>query len=201
MAPAATALLAHWGYGAIFVAVVLGNVGFPIPEESILALSGYLAQRGDLRLPLVLAIGFVSAVVGDNIGYWLGRRYGRAAIERYGHLAFVTPARLAWLSGLVVRYGAWAVFFARFVAGLRFLAGPLAGATGLPLLTFTTANIVGALLYIPIAVGVGYALGYGFGDNIERLIGRAERIVLVAVILVTLGFLAIRIVRAWRPPR
>ena len=65
-------------------------------------------------------------------------------------------------------------------------------------MTFTTANILGALVYIPIAVGLGYALGYGFGDNIERLIGRVERTVLVAVIVLTVGFLAIRIIRNWR---
>jgi membrane protein DedA with SNARE-associated domain len=87
MTSTATELVAHWGYGAIFVAVLLGNVGVPIPEETILALSGYLAQRGDLRLPTVLVVAFVSAVLGDNLGYWLGRRCGRAAIERYGHLA------------------------------------------------------------------------------------------------------------------
>jgi membrane protein DedA with SNARE-associated domain len=201
MTSTATELVAHWGYGAIFVAVLLGNVGVPIPEETILTLSGYLAQRGDLRLPMVLVVGFVSAVLGDNLGYWLGRRYGRGAIERYGHLAFVTPARLAKMSGLVKRYGGWAVFAARFVAGLRFLAGPLAGATGLAPRTFITANILGALVYIPFAVGVGYAVGYGFGDDIERLIGRAERIVLVTVLAVTVGVLAIRIIQACRSAR
>jgi membrane protein DedA with SNARE-associated domain len=86
--------LAHWGYGAIFVAVVLGNVGLPVPEETVLALGGYLAERGQLRLAAVLAVSFVSAVAGDGLGYWLGRRYGRAPIERYGHWLFVTPTRL-----------------------------------------------------------------------------------------------------------
>jgi membrane protein DedA with SNARE-associated domain len=190
--------LAHWGYGAIFVAVVLGNFGLPVPEETVLALGGYLAQRGDLRLTLVLAVGFVSAVVGDALGYWIGRRYGRAAIARYGESVYVTPARLEKVSQLVRRYGAWAVFGARFVAGLRFLAGPLAGATGLPPLPFATANVLGALLYTPYAVGIGYAVGYGFGDRIERLVGRVEWIVLLAAVVLTLGVVAIRAVRRRR---
>ena len=77
-------LIKHWGYLAIFVFVVLGNLGVPVPEESILVLAGYLVWQGDLRLPLVLLVGMLSAIAGDNLGYWLGRRYGQAAIARYG---------------------------------------------------------------------------------------------------------------------
>src|SRR5574341_1666084 len=62
-------LIGHWGYSAIFLAVVLGNVGMPVPEEAILALAGYLVWRGKLRLPLVLAVGIASAAAGDNLGY------------------------------------------------------------------------------------------------------------------------------------
>src|SRR5262245_11322512 len=190
-------VLSHWGYGAIFVGVVLGNVGLPVPEETILALGGYLAQRGELRLPLVMAVGFLSAVTGDGLGYWLGRRYGRTAIERYGQWV-VTPARLAKVSSFISRYGAWAVFGARFVMGLRFLAGPVAGAMGLAPLTFVTANVLGALLYIPCAVGIGYAVGYGFGDNIERVIGRIERVGLGAIVVLTVVVVGVRLLRARR---
>ena len=71
--PDGIALLSTWGYLGIFLAVALGNIGVPLPEETILALAGYAAQRGQLKLPTVLAVGVISAVVGDNIGYWLGR--------------------------------------------------------------------------------------------------------------------------------
>jgi len=87
-------LLDHWGYLGIFLAVVLGNVGLPVPEETVLAMAGYAASRGVLHLPVILVIGVVSAVAGDNIGYWLGHRYGRRAIERFGHLAFIPPQRM-----------------------------------------------------------------------------------------------------------
>ncbi len=62
-------LINHWGYFAIVLVVVLGNVGLPVPEESILVLAGYLAWRGELKLPLVIAVGIISAVMGDNIGH------------------------------------------------------------------------------------------------------------------------------------
>lgn len=197
-------LVGHWGYAAVFMVVVLGNVGLPVPEETVLVLAGYLGWRGDLRLPLVVAVGVVSAVAGDNLGYWLGRRYGRAAIARYGWAVLVTPARLQMVTAWVTRYGAWAVFGARFVAGLRFLAGPLAGATGLPPLRFLAANVLGAGLYVPSAVGLGYAMGYGLGDRIEWLrqgLGRVEHWGLLAVGLLTVGVLALRVLRARRADR
>jgi membrane protein DedA with SNARE-associated domain len=200
MASGAAELLAHWGYGAIFVAVILGNIGFPVPEETILALGGYMAQRGALRLDVVMAIGIVSAVTGDAIGYWLGRRYGRRAIERYGRWVYITPARLDKVCGFVTRYGAWAVFCARFVAGLRFLAGPLAGATGLRPLAFAAGNVLGAGLFVPMVVGLGYLLGRAFGDDIERLVRHVEHAALGVALVLALVLVMARLIRARRVP-
>jgi membrane protein DedA with SNARE-associated domain len=189
------ALLEQWRYAAIFLMVILGNMGLPVPEETVLALGGYLASRGVTRLHWVVVIGVISAVIGDNIGYWLGRRYGRAAIERYDRWVFVSPERLRTISAFVGRYGALAVFVARFVPGLRFLAGPLAGAMGMPPITFTLANALGALAYVPYAVGLGYAVGYSMGDVIQGLMGRVERFAIAAIAVLTLVFSARRILR------
>ena len=198
MASGAAELLAHWGYFAIFVAVILGNIGFPVPEETILALGGYMAQRGALRVDIVMTIGIVSAVTGDGIGYWLGRRYGRRAIERYGQWVHITPARLDKVCAFVARQGAWAVFCARFVAGLRFLAGPLAGATGLRPLAFAAGNVLGACLFVPIVVGLGYLFGRTFGDDIERLVRRVEHVALGVALVLPLVLVIARVVRARR---
>lgn len=200
MASGAAELLAHWGYFAIFVAVILGNIGFPVPEETILALGGYMAQRGALRLDIVMTIGIVSAVTGDGIGYWLGRRYGRRAIERYGRWVHITPARLDQVCAFVARHGAWAVFCARFVAGLRFLAGPLAGATGLRPLAFAAGNVLGACLFVPIVVGLGYLFGRTFGDDIDRLVRRVEHVALGVALVLALVLVIARVVRARRVP-
>ena len=200
MASGAAELLAHWGYFAIFVAVILGNIGFPVPEETILALGGYMAQRGALSVDIVMTIGIVSAVTGDGIGYWLGRRYGRRAIERYGRRVHITPARLDQVCALVARHGAWAVFCARFVAGLRFLAGPLAGATGLRPLAFAAGNVLGACLFVPIVVGLGYLFGRTFGDDIERLVRRVDHVALGVALVLALVLVIARVVRARRVP-
>ena len=193
--PDLSPVLEHWRYPAIFVVVILGNVGLPVPEESVLALGGFLAQRGDLRLTGVLAVGVLAAVAGDNLGYWTGRRYGHEALTRCGRYLWITPDRLAKASAAMTRHGGLAVFAARFVPGVRTLAGPVAGATGMRPLTFVFSNALGALLYVPYAVGLGYAVGYGAGSAIERVLGRAEPFFVVAIVVATLALVARRLRR------
>jgi len=195
-------LLENWGYIAIFAVVILGNMGLPIPEETILILAGYLVWEGKLRLPLVLGVGVVSAILGDNLGYWLGRKFGRRTVERYERWIFVTPERLDATQRIVARYGPLAVFAARFLPGVRFLAGPVAGITGVRPLPFIVANVLGASLYVPASVGIGYAVGLGLGDYLARL-GKAawqlEHVVMIFALCVTLVLLLWRAVRATRP--
>ena len=188
-------LISHWGYPAIFLFVILGNLGLPVPEETILVLSGYLIWRGELSLPLVLAVGIISAAAGDNLGYWIGREFGRGAVERYGQQVLATSERMESVWRFVTRYGALGVFAARFIPGLRFMAGPLAGAVR-PL-PFIVANLLGAALYVPYAVGIGYALGYGLGAYVER-IRRLEYIVLIGATVAALGVLGWRALRGRR---
>ncbi len=195
--------LEHWGYAAIFAVVVLGNVGLPVPEETVLTLAGYLVWRGDLRLWLVLIVGIVSASVGDNVGYWLGRRLGAAGVRRYGTRFWVSPARLDASQRLVLKYGALAVFVARFLPGLRFAAGPVAGMTRMPAPAFFIANVLGACLYVPVVVGVGYAIGRGVGPRLEQArttLVAVEHLVLAMAILGTLGALVMRARRLRRAP-
>ena len=197
-------LIGHWGYLAIFVLVILGNIGIPLPEETVLLLAGYMVWQGKLHLPLVLAVGIVSAVAGDNLGYWFGREYGQGTIERYSHWVLGNSKRLKSMRGFVTRYGSLAVFAARFLPGLLFLAGPLAGATGLRPLAFFPANVLGAALYIPLAVGLGYAVGYGLGEyvaQLERVVGEIEHVVLIGAILAALALMGWRALRAARTRR
>src|SRR2546428_13234594 len=79
-------LITDWGYAGIFLVVILGNIGLPVPEETVLAVAGYLVWSGRLQLVPVLIVALVSAVAGDNFGYWLRRHYGRAAVERLAPL-------------------------------------------------------------------------------------------------------------------
>lgn len=195
-------LLESWGYIAIFAVVVLGNMGLPIPEETILMLAGYLVWEGKLQLPIVLAVGIASAILGDNLGYWLGRKFGRRAVERYERWIFVTPERLDATQRIVARYGPLAVFAARFLPGVRFLAGPVAGIGGVRPLPFIVANVLGASLYVPASVGIGYAVGLGWGEylsQLEKAAWQLEHVVLIFAVCVTFTLLAWRALRAARP--
>lgn len=185
-------LLDHWGYPAIFGIVVLGNLGLPLPEEGVLILAGYLVWTGKLRLDAVIVLAIASAVLGDNLGYWFGRRYGRAAILLYGRRLFITEARLEKTSRFVKRFGPYAVFFARFLPGVRFMAGPLAGSAGMDFTLFFAANIAGGTIYAPACVGVGYLLGQGLGDILMRfeiIVGKVEHyaLALIGLIAVVIG--------------
>jgi membrane protein DedA with SNARE-associated domain len=190
-----TLFVEHWGYAAVFVVVVLGSVGLPVPEETILTLAGYLVWRGDLGLGPTLLIGIASASIGDNLGYWFGRRVGAGAVRRYGARIGLSSESLAAGQRFIAKHGPLAVFAARFIPGVRFAAGPLAGVAGMRAPVFFTANVLGASCYVPVVVGVGYAIGRGAGTRLERVrsVGVAvEHVVLAAAILGTLAAVVIR---------
>jgi membrane protein DedA with SNARE-associated domain len=194
-------LIEHWGYVAICVSILLGNLGVPVPEESTLVLAGYLVRQGDLRSPWVLLVGTLSAIAGDNVGYWIGRRYGQETLKRYGRWVLLTPARLEGARRLVTRYGGLGVFSARFITGLRFMAGPLAGSTGLRPRTFLAANTLGALIYVPMMVAAGYGVAYGVSLYLTRfawVVGRVDRLILIGAGVGAAAFLGWRALQAIR---
>jgi membrane protein DedA with SNARE-associated domain len=202
--PDLTQLIGHWGYLAIFVLVVLGNIGVPVPEEAVMVLAGLLIWEKKLWFPAVLIVGFFAAVVGDNFGYWAGRRYGRALVECYGQRLFITSERLDWMQRFVNRYGLFGVFLARFIPGLRFMAGPLTGIASMPFPRFFLANMAGAAIYVPLVVAFGYGVGLGFGRylyELERFAVEAEHIVLWVIFIATLVSLAWRFFNYTRSQR
>jgi membrane protein DedA with SNARE-associated domain len=165
------ALLARYGYAVVFAGVFLENLGVPVPGETALLAAGVLAQRGTFSLPRVIGLGIAAAILGDNLGYWIGRRRGRRLAERHGRLVGLTPVRLASLDAFFVRHGARMVFFARFVSGLRVLAPLFAGMSGLPWPRFLLYNAAGALVWTTAVGSVGYLFGQSWG-LLERWVGR-----------------------------
>ena len=164
-------------------------------------LAGLLVWEKKLELSVVLIVGFLSTVSGDNLGYWAGRTYGRATIERYGQKLFISSERLDVMQNFVNRHGQVAVFLARFIPGLRFLAGPLTGIAGMPFPRFFLANIAGAAVYVPLIVAFGYAFGLGFAEYIhwiEGYLAKAEHIVLAAIMMTAVTSFAWR---AFKPKR
>src|SRR3712207_2052345 len=190
-------LIEHYGYLVVFFGVMLESTGVPLPGETILLASGFLAQRGHLHLGDAIVFGILGAVVGDQIGYWVGREGGRPFVLRWGRYVRITPERLARAEAFVARHGGKAVFLARFFAGLRVFGALVARISRMRWRTFVFYNALGGAVWATAAVLVGYFLG-GSLHLVERWLGRAT-LLLAAVVVAAVGFyLAYRWVSAHR---
>jgi membrane protein DedA with SNARE-associated domain len=178
-------LFARYGYAVVFAGVFLENTGLPVPGETALLAGAALAHFGRLTLWRVVVTAIAAAILGDNLGFFIGRRGGRWLLERYGGRLGVTTARLANFDRFFERYGAKTVFVARFVTGLRVVGAVLAGASGLRWPTFLFYNATGAVVWCSAVATAGYALANSW-DTLERWIGRAGVAGLALVIVLFL---------------
>jgi membrane protein DedA with SNARE-associated domain len=178
-------LFARYGYWAVFVGVCLENAGLPVPGETALLAGAALASFGRLSLVLVILVATAGAILGDNLGFLVGRRGGRVLAERHGWKIGLTQARLGRFDGFFVRHGPKAVFIARFVTGLRVFGAILAGASGLSWRTFLFYNATGAIVWSTAIGTAGYVLGASW-DVLERWVGRSGVVALAVVTIVAL---------------
>jgi membrane protein DedA with SNARE-associated domain len=177
-----TEFIRDYGYVALFVIVLLENAGLPVPGETAVLTAGFAAHTGHLRLPLVILVAFLAAVVGDNCGFWVGREVARPRLQRGRALLLLTPRRMAKFEAYFHRFGPATIFVARFVTGLRVIGAPAAGAAGMPWSRFLIAQVSGAAAW---ATTMGL-LGYFFGHAWEQLhgwIGTTAWVLLGAAIL------------------
>lgn len=169
----------HFTYAGLFLVLVLCGLGLPVPEDLALLTGGFLVHRGITQYPTTLAVSFVGVVAGDNSLFFLGRRFGTNLLK---YLEFVRPRtlpRIERLKRFMDRHGPMAIFYARFLAGMRALVYVIAGSTGVSPRRFVVYDALGALISVPLAVSIGYF----FGDQIEsavRYLGGFDRLVLVA---------------------
>src|ERR671917_1401008 len=170
-------LIGQYGYLVVFLGVMLESIGIPLPGETILIAAGVMVQQGRLDLGDAIIFGILGAVVGDQIGYWVGREGGRPFVLRWGRYLLVTPERLARAERFFARHGGKAVFLARFVAGLRVFGALVAGISRMRWRTFFFYNAVGGTVWATAAVMVGYLLG-GSLDLIARWAGWASLLLL-----------------------
>jgi len=176
--------IVHYGYWAIAVALLLENTGIPVPGETVLLLASFLAySQHELQLSSIIIVGTVAATLGDNLGYAVGRRGGRPLLERYRELLCIRPATLERGDRLFAQYGAVAVFFARFVFGLRIVGGPLAGVLRMSWKKFLLFNFLGASLWVTAVATVGYL----FGRHWARLVQDLKRLDITVAIVVLLA--------------
>lgn len=159
-------LFAAYGCWVLFFGVMLENAGVPLPGETALLAAAFLASPaggGMFHLWAVIAVAAAGAVIGDNIGYWAGREFARKRIAAGKRFLFLTPGRVERAERYFDKYGAATVFFGRFVALLRIVAGPAAGVAGMAWWRFALANAAGAVVWATAIGLVGYYAGGAWG--------------------------------------
>lgn len=167
-----TDLFARYGYWVIFFGVMLENAGLPVPGETVLLFAGFLAYHREIHLGRAVLMAILGATLGDSLGYGVGRWGGTALVDKYRGRFLLSARRFDKAQTLVLRHGHWAVFVARFITGLRVVAGPLAGAFLMPYPRFLFFNFTGAVVW---AISIGW-VGFWFGSSWERLVRLFQQI-------------------------
>ena len=170
-------ILSSYGYWAIFAVILLESAGVPMPGETVLvAAAVYAGSHKGLDIGLVVAAAAAAAILGDNVGFLVGRRLGEPLLVRYGaRMGFDSRKQLLGRY-LFRRYGGAVVFFGRFAAVLRTYAALLAGINGLEPWTFFLWNAAGGIAWATL-FGIG---GYVLGQGIDRIAGPVGWVALAA---------------------
>jgi membrane protein DedA with SNARE-associated domain len=186
-----------YGTVAVLVILTLEACGAPVPGETLLILGSVLAGRGDMSLPALLIFAWAGSVLGDNIGYWIGRKLGRAAVSRYGAKIGLDAVRFNAIEGVFARYGAATVAFARFFNVLRQLNGIVAGTLGMDWRRFLLFNALGAALWV-----ATWVLGtYYLSEHISTITRLAHRIGIVGGVMAAGVVLVALMILFWRRRR
>jgi membrane-associated protein len=186
---------ASLGYGVLFLLVGMESAGLPLPGETALLTAAVLAAQGRLSLPLVIVIAAAAAIVGDNVGYLIGRSGLRRLLTRPGRFERRRQRLLAQGEAFFARSGSAAVFFGRWITGLRVVVAWLAGADRMPWPRFALWNALGGIAW---ATSLSL-LVYGVGSASPSVFGTLGLVGLVAAVVAVLGYILTR--RLSRPGR
>ena len=176
--------LNHYGLWAVLALVLVEDFGIPVPGETVLIAAAVFAGGGRLNVFAVALVGFAAAVVGDNIGYVIGRFGGRRLVERWGRYIFLTPERLDKAEAFFNRHGAKIIVVARFIEGLRQANGIIAGIAQMHWLRFLACNALGAALWVATWVSVGYFAGQHITPIYDAITRYSLYALIIAVVVI-----------------
>jgi len=177
----------HYGAFAVMPILAIEAIGAPVPGESLLIFASILAGRGELSLPALLISAWVGSVIGDNLGFLIGRKLGRATVLRYGAKVGLTNERFSGIEKKYTRYGSATVLFARFFSILRQLNGIVAGMLGMPWWRFALLDAVGAALWVMVWA---FAPAY-FSEHLTAIVALAHHTKGVVSIMVAAGLMLV----------
>jgi len=187
------AWISQYGYIAIFLLLVFGIVGLPVPDETLLTFTGYLIFRGSLSFPLAFLTAFCGSACGITTSYILGRTFGLKLIHRYGRYLRLREEHLNKAHAWFERVGHWGLTFGYYVPGVRHFTAYAAGMSGLELRPFVLYAYSGALIWVSSFIGLGYFLGERW-EGVLKIVERYFSILAVASAILAAGYLLWR----WR---
>jgi membrane protein DedA with SNARE-associated domain len=190
-------LIEAYGYLVVFFGVVLGTAGIPFPSAAILLAAGVLVQQGHLGLGGALVYGILGAIVGNQIGYWVGHRAGRPFVLKWGRYVKLTAERLEQVERLFARHGGKAVFAARFFSVSRLLEALVAGTSRMRWGTFFLYSVLGGVVWATAVVLAGYFFGQSWGAT-QHWSGRAPLLLVLLLAVVPGIYLAYRLATSHR---
>lgn len=161
--------ITQYGYVALFFLLMLGIVGLPIPDETIMVFSGYLIQRGTFHAGPTWVTAFCGSVCGITLSYWIGRKLGLPFVLRYGKYIHFTPERLGKVLQWFERVGHWALFVGYYIAGVRHFSAVVAGTSGLRWPAFALFAYGGAAVWVTTFLTIGYFVGEKWEVMAEQL--------------------------------
>jgi len=153
------AWITQYGYAAIVGLLMLGIVGLPVPDETLLTFTGYLVFRGNLRLPLAFAAALTGSACGITVSYALGRTFGLTLIHRYGRYLRIREDHVEKAHAWFRKAGHWSLTFGYFIPGVRHLTAYAAGMSALEAPQFALFAYTGAVLWVSAFLSLGYFLG------------------------------------------
>jgi membrane protein DedA with SNARE-associated domain len=171
------------GYWTLAITLLLENAGIPLPGETMLLFASFLAfQHHELNLGLIILVATLACTLGDNLGYWIGFHGGRPLLHRYQKVFRVSDEKIERGEKLFEKFGSITVFFARFVFGMRVIAGPLAGVLRMPWRRFVMFNFLSAAVWVTVISCVGYFFGQHW-ERLLKIVGQANVAVFVIAAL------------------
>ncbi|TAF05889.1 MAG: DedA family protein [Nostocales cyanobacterium] len=170
-----------YGYWAIFLGILLENLGIPLPGETVTLVGGFLAGSDELNYWLVLGDAVTGAVIGGNCGYWIGRVGGWPFLLQVGKIFRISEARLLSIKEQFSENAAKAVFFGRFFALLRIFASPLAGIAEMSFGKFLVYNLAGATTWASVMVTLAFFAGRIV--SLEQLVAWVSQFAILALLI------------------
>lgn len=183
--------ISHYGYISIFLLLMLGIVGLPVPDETLLTIVGYLVLKGDLRFVPAFMTALGGVFCGITVSYLLGRKGAIFVVKRYGVLLHVNDARLLFVRQWFENIGKWSLMIGYFLPGFRHVIAMVAGTSGVRWSSFMIFAYSGAFIWTSVFITIGYVIGKEW-HNWSKTMHELLLMVVMTIILVGAGYFVYR---------